>query len=283
MSLIFPSDLGSRYYLSIDFKAYRRSSPLDTTVSFVESSMVSSTRNSTLGASSRTGSDSIKLPLPATLVDSQSLNWSVESMNDVAEMVMAEKAGFNIGNIAQASVKGLSAAAATTGGLGAGVLKGLSTAAQQQAGLAMNPLLTVLFKHPEFKTHQFSWTFSPNSVEESETLKDIIETLRMASLPNNYGSIYGYPDMALIRYSNEEQMYKFQPAVITNVTTNYAPMGAPSFFAESKAPNMVTITMSFLEIILNTRESYGSTDKAKFLGGASSTSTTTSKSRSQIN
>lgn len=283
MSLIFPDDLGSRYYLSISFRSYRRSSPLDKVATFSEASHLLNLRQSTLGGSSRSGSDSIKLPLPATLVDSQSLNWSVESMNPVSENAFAEEAGLDVSNIGQMMVRGITGLAQSSGGILSGPVSGGATAALQQAGLAINPLLTVLFKHPEFRTHQFSWTFSPNSVKESETLKNIIETLRMASLPNNYGQLYGYPDMALIRYSNEEQLYKFQPAVITNVTSNYAPMGAPSFFAGTKAPNMVTLTISFLEIILNTRESYGSSDPAKFLSGRSSTSTTNQRTSSQIN
>lgn len=277
----FPKDLSSKYYLSIDFRAYSRTSPLDTRVSFSPSSLISNARNNSLGSSSRGGGDSIKLPMPATMVDSQSLNWSVESMNGVSELLYSNE-GSTWGKIGQVLGAGAATALQNMGGSLSGPASGVTGAALQQAGLAINPLLTVLFKHPEFRTHQFTWTLSPNSLEESKELKSIIETLRQASLPNNYGAFFGYPDIAMIRYSNQDQLYKFQPSVITNVTSNYAPSGTPSFFEGERYPNMVNLTISFLEIVLNTRESYGSMSPGDFFSVSSST-ITNNRTNNQLN
>lgn len=280
MSLVFPKDLSDRYYLSITFRAYSRPNPLTNKISLEPSKLVDArTSKYGFGSSSRSGSDSIRLPLPATMVDSQSLNWSVESMSHVVEHLMASG---DTNMIRDLGLVGMQKFFESSQGALGGLAGSASTAALQQAGLAMNPLLTVLFKHPEFRTHQFTWTFSPNSQQESITLKQIIETLRLASLPNNYGSYFGYPDMALIRYSNEDTLYKFQPSVITNVTSNYAPTGAPSFFEGDRAPNMVNLTISFLEVILNTRESYGSSNINNFFS-LNSSSKTTQKANNQIN
>lgn len=213
------------------------------------------------------------------MVDSQSLNWSVESMSHVIEQLAAN--GVGVETLKQLGLVGLQKFMETSQGALGGLTGSAAGAALQSAGLALNPLLTVLFKHPEFRTHQFSWTFSPNSADESNELKQIIETIRYASLPNNYGSYYGYPDLALIRYSNENQLYRFQPAVITNVTSNYAPTGVPSFFEGNRYPNMVNLTISFLEVILNTRESYGSNNPTNYFNNATS-STINTRSRNQI-
>ena len=68
----------------------------------------------------------------------------------------------------------------------------------QLGGLAQNPFLTVLFKSPTFKRHSFSWKLSPNSADESNTLRDIIQTFRSNMLPalspNVGGTLLTYPN-----------------------------------------------------------------------------------------
>lgn len=206
----------------------------------------------------------IKLPIPANLQDSQSLNWTVAEANKILDSGKEGDLGKLIGSV--------SAAAANALQQGGGILGDATAIALQSSGLAVNPALTVLFKHPEFKTHQFSWTFSPNNEAESNTLRGIIQTIKKASLPTSRagGSFFGYPNIVLMRLSNQDTTYSFQPCVITNVTTNFAPTGAPSFFAKNRHPNVVTLSISFLEIILNTRNNADGSNVVDGLSGLNS-------------
>jgi hypothetical protein len=193
------------------------------------------------------------------------LNWTVAEANKFLD---SAKEGDLKG-----IVSSIGASVANAVQNGGGVLGDATAIALQSSGLAVNPALTVLFKHPEFKTHQFSWTFSPNNEAESNVLRGIIQTIKKASLPTSQGggAFFGYPNMVLMRLSNQDTTYSFQPCVITNVTANFAPTGAPSFFAKNRHPNVVTLSISFLEIILNTRNNMGGGNVVDGLSGVGST------------
>jgi hypothetical protein len=149
----------------------------------------------------------------------------------------------NIANAAKGaalgSIVGAPKALASAAGIG-----GLVDQALQLTGLAQNPFLTVLFKQPEFKRHQFSWKLSPNNYRESNTLRDIISTIKSNMLPAMAPSAGG----TLLTYPIEEYLYKFKPCVIESMSVNYAPAGLPSFFKRTSAPTEVTLSLSLLEI-----------------------------------
>lgn len=270
--LKFPMDLSDKHYLSISFKKYSRPSPTVSTVSLVNSLL-----------SVGTGMDSIKLPVPANLVDSQSLNWQVqESPIGVAGEASLDY-GFGAGGITSradvlmagaASAKNVAGTALSVlgqrgsilqrvlGTIGGRIGPGAFDVGLQQAGLAINPVLTVLFKSPQFRQHSFDWKFSPKNRKESIILKSIIDTIKYASLPAAIaaGTFFEYPDIALIRLSDENTTYSFQPAVIQNITVNYAASGRPAFFAGNAGdthPAEISISIQFLEIILNTKNNAG--------------------------
>lgn len=279
MALKFPLDLSDKYYLSMNFKQYRRPSALSGQVFLQDAVNIGpiavNLQNIGIGGFGlpvpqlgiRGGAPSvgsgIKLPIPANLQDAQSLNWTVAEANKILD----SGASGDLGKL----VSSITGAAASEIEKGGGPLGDLASIALQSSGLAVNPALTVLFKHPEFKTHQFSWTFSPNNEAESSTLKSIINTIKQASLPTGGGAFFGYPNIVLMRLSNQDTTYSFQPCVITNVTAHYAPTGAPSFFAKNRHPNVVTLSISFLEIILNTRGNANGSNVVDGLSGLNST------------
>ena len=45
-------------------------------------------------------------------------------------------------------------------------------------GYALNPFQFMSFKQPNYKEFSFNWTLTPNSPQESETLKKIINQLK---------------------------------------------------------------------------------------------------------
>lgn len=201
---------------------------------------------------------SIKLPVPMPLVDSQSLRWSEESIpsggalaGNLSSSLLGLPTGSNYGNLGNVAGAELARFANRK-------TSNLFDYALQGAGLALNPLLTMMFKNPEFKKHQFSWAFSPNSRKESATLNSILKALKMASLPSTYagGVFFKYPNMLLMRLRDEKTTYTFKPAVINNITVDYAAGGRPSFFegdAGSTYPSNITLSLDLVEIILNTK------------------------------
>jgi len=254
MALKFPNDLPSKYHCSIQFYDYRRPDPFSSLM----------TLQQTIGP----GRDGIVLPLPAQLIDSQKLNWA-QTTAPVGEAVTDALQGdfggaFQAGAATLLSGAGTMAAASVgsdLSGMIAGAIGGAISdsvkVALQKAGLALNPVLTQQFNHPEFKSHQFSWKFSPDSIDESGTLESIIEAIKYNSLPDVSagGMFFNYPSIALIKmHTGPKELYKFKPAVINDITVNYAPTNTPAFHAGTSAPALVQVTISFIEIVLNTRK-----------------------------
>lgn len=258
--LKFPNNLPTKYYFSLSFYDYVRPDPFSSLM----------TLQAQIGEN---GEGNIILPLPAQLVDNQKLNWAQGGSTfgeAVTDLFQGDLAGAAIaGAVAGISNLGNFAGALTQGGGGQtglspqaaqGLANGVDATTKsilQKAGLALNPVLTQQFNHPDFKVHQFSWKLSPDSIDESGTLEAIIDLIKYNALPDVEagGMFFKYPSMALIKmHTGAKELYQFKPCVISDISINYAPSNTPAFFAGTAAPVSVQITITFLEIILNTRK-----------------------------
>lgn len=241
----FPLDLinsatGKNSYMNISFQRYQRRSIFTAPIFKTYSG--------------------IQLPIPANLTDSQSVSWNTQG---APAAVGAAIENFLKDN-PNSSTQGLSkleslldSGAAGIVGYGAdkinkilgntNVAQGLSI-----AGMAINPFLSVLFQHPNFKTHQFTWELYPRNVDESNTLVAIIMSLKSnmlpALVPSTGGIFMSYPNLAWISlYPRQEYLYSFKPAALVTTTVDYAPNG-PSFFKNSNAPTGIVLTLGFMEV-----------------------------------
>lgn len=246
----FPHDLinsttGRNSYINISFQRYQRRS-IFTAPIFKNYS-------------------GIQLPIPANLTDSQSVAWN---STGAGAAVGAAIEGFLKDN-PNSSTQGLSGqfkdklqsavTAAGNGLAGFGVdtlqrILGDNNVAQglSIAGVAINPFLSVLFQHPNFKSHQFTWELYPRNADESNTLVTIIMALKSnmlpALVPSTGGIFMSYPNLAWISlYPRQEYLYSFKPAALTTMTADYAPNG-PSFFKGTNAPTGIVLTLGFMEV-----------------------------------
>jgi hypothetical protein len=124
----------------------------------------------------------------------------------------------------------------------------------QPLGLAINPFLTVMFKEPTFKTHEFSWNLLAKDPEESRIITSIVNEFKWHMLPDvatsSSGTLLNYPSMVQVAfYSNDDFLYRFKPCAITNFSIDYAPASTPSFFKGSQnVPTEVKISLKLMEI-----------------------------------
>lgn len=254
MALTFPADLTERYYFDLKFKTYSRPSPYTGKVNL-----------GTPAAFAAGSSGNIRLPVPSNVIDTQRLAWqqgeNIGGLTEaVADGVTGEMDTFVGGLASQLGFIGSQLSSIIKNGIQTGALVNVGDAVAyglQRAGLSMNPVLTQMFKHPEFKEHSFTWRLAPESATESYILQQIVNTIKEQSLPDTVagGAFFSYPAIAMIQIhtGNNGSLYNFQPSVITSVSANYAPMGVPSFFAGTNAPTMVELSINLIEIILNTR------------------------------
>lgn len=136
--------------------------------------------------------------------------------------------------------------------------------AQAGLGVARNPYLAAVFEGVNFKSHNFSFTLTPRSQYESETLQGIIGIFRNAMLPtmSKLRYYYDYPKQFGITFMDESFLFDIKTSVLTQFDVNYHSKG-PSYHNVSgkKAPVEVTLNMNFLETVVRTSGDEGSTRK----------------------
>lgn len=191
----------------------------------------------------------INLPIPRKLNEMEILQWEPNSLLSLGASA-AYLSTFNQSASSQRAI--LSGIGRINRSLqGWGTLVGGAG-----LGLAVNPFLWMLFKTPDFKEFDLSWTLVANNPQESETIAGIIKYLKFHSLPTlNYNAFYGFPDIALIKFHPEDKFtFKMKPCAVMYVAVDYSGAGAPSFF-KNGAPTVVNLTLRLKEIELWTQNS----------------------------
>jgi len=162
----------------------------------------------------------------------------------------------------------------------------MAAAAASQFGVARNPHKVVLFDSVGFRTHSFSYQFTPKNRKESETLNQIIKlfkyhaspgmnptgTIKMDSinkiLPDNAKladitlsggkHFFRYPEFFKIEFHHPEFLFKIGESVLKTVDVNYHGGGSMSYArdtADTKpAPTQVNLSLSFQETDIITKE-----------------------------
>jgi hypothetical protein len=167
----------------------------------------------------------VRLPLPLQLLDHHAVKYDPKPMLPVESLVR----NFPI--------------AGPVGGW-------LIDTAQALTGLAPNEYHTILFDRPEFKTHELAFKLSPKSHEESEQIQKIFVVLNNATSPSLAlsGTLFRFPKVINISFRPRPGfLFKFKPAVITSVTTNFAPSGKKAFY-DSMYPESVHLVLRVTEI-----------------------------------
>ena len=178
----------------------------------------------------------IRLPIPKKLNDVQTLVWSPESGTSAAAGIL--------GGMISSSAAAAGSAIKTFGGA--------------YLGYAVNPLLFMTFQKPNYKEHSLSWSFTPNTEQESNTLVDIINYLKFNSLPKQVlgGGIYEYPNILFVKlFPDDTFTMRFRPCAVNGVSVDYNGAGVPSFF-KNGAPTVVNLTLQLTEIQLWDQTNY---------------------------
>lgn len=120
---------------------------------------------------------------------------------------------------------------------------------------AINPKKEVLFKGFGYREFSFRYTFSPKSALETETLKEIIETLRYYSLPEiSAGKLfYWFPAEFELTFMQGQKINPNIPRITTSVLrrvgVNYSPSGVWATLPDGH-PVAIELSLEFLELEL---------------------------------
>lgn len=198
----------------------------------------------------------IILPVPLQIIDSNKVVFEEKPLAQspiASGAIAAGQSALGASSNQGTSGAGDTAALGVLAAAGAAGPNALA-AASAASGYTPNQFMVVLMKGPAFKTYELSWKLAPKNPQESELLRKIILLIEKSQAPGFAASeaLFSFPkifQMALV--PNYSYLYRFKPAVIENVTVNYAGSGMPLFFADKEltgAPESVEIKLQFKEI-----------------------------------
>lgn len=194
------------------------------------------------------------LPIPAGITDANHVEYAAEALQDAGAAALAA---------ASAKDQGITEAAAMTAGIGAGAVASalgaavskmtgggkIGSTAEQLFGLTKNNFQVIMLKGPAYKKHEMNWKLAPKSQSESDKLKDMIIQLNNWTAPGimSGGAFFTFPKVFNISFVGTDYLYKFKPAVCTDVSVNYTASGVPSFY-KNGAPESINLKLSFWEL-----------------------------------
>jgi hypothetical protein len=187
--------------------------------------------------------NSVTLPFPRRLNDSEVIIW--EEWSGTAA----------IGQGLQA-VGQYIPGAGQIGQLASQLASGLDMAGTFSSQ-SVNPFQFMMFKRPNFKEHTLQWSLAPNTEQESETLKRIINTCKRAALPSGGRTdlMMRYPNICNVSFTPDDYLFKIKPCAIVSVQVDYTGAGMPSFF-KTGAPTIVNLSLQLKEIELWSKDNY---------------------------
>ena len=254
--LSFPDDLSNRYYIKFELSPYER---------------LNKAQRTTQNAGAHT---SIRLPIPANLVDSISLAYQdiglgvfggaafenrMDRLNQPAQNGQGE-----IMRHATAAAGGLADLIDDPGfmqavarRLASNIDPAVGAAFDLATGTAPNPHMAVSFQGVALKKYQFNWRLSPNNKRESDILHEVVRNLQASALPETRGKfMLTFPDVVEVTMV-PKNLFIFKPMMIDNISVNYAPSGSPSFFkgetsSYDRYPTEIELSISLREIDIHT-------------------------------
>jgi len=138
----------------------------------------------------------------------------------------------------------------------------------------VNPQETLSFTGVDLKNYTFSWDLFPSNTADTEQIQQIVQFLKNKSLPETEG-VQDVPSLsrAFLKYPSivslnllgvqEKHFQRFKRCMISNVTVDYGAGGGMPQIIKGGVPAAVTLSISFSEVQIHTRDDYRPTDGDK--------------------
>jgi hypothetical protein len=133
--------------------------------------------------------------------------------------------------------------------LGAGAAQVVGSETQRHTGNLINPNEYMAYQNTGMRSFTFSWTFLPDSLEESEQTTLIIKQFRKAAHATKLDLVnISVPDHLVVSFHGAADMIQLPPVVIESVNVSYNPNNT-SFFKQNNAPVEVGLSITLKEIV----------------------------------
>ena len=143
----------------------------------------------------------------------------------------------------------------------------VQTAVKAGFGYAINPIVDVLYSHPNLRTFNFDFNFAPRSADEANQVLAIIQTLRRHKAPEFVdgdifnGAFFLPPsefDITFVRnfgngYAINGSLPTISTCVLKDIVVNYTPEGQFVTFSDG-TPVHIQMSLQFTEVNIITRK-----------------------------
>ena len=158
-------------------------------------------------------------------------------------------AGAGLGYLGKLAKFGGSQAAALGGLIGAAGVGVVTDEYQRSTGKASNPHDYMAYQNTALRTFTYTYTFLPDSVEESKDVAEIIKQFRHAAHAERIDAVaLTVPEHVIVSHHGAGDMIQLPPLVIESVNVSYNPNNS-SFFMEGGNPVEVGLSVSLKEIV----------------------------------
>ena len=212
----------------------------------------------------------IYLPIPQQVTDSLTVGYAEDTLNPLqaAGMALAVKGITDPGKAAGAIGRMIDGA---TKGINKSDIDALTTVlagkAINQLGANVNPQslitrssgqilqsnLELLFSNVTLRTFPFVFDFTPRDPQEAQIVKDIIRTIKRATVAKKGGGLFiNSPDLFQFQYianGNQDHPFlnKFKVGVLENISVDYTASGTYSTYSD-KTPVHIRMSLTMKEI-----------------------------------
>lgn len=224
-----------------------------------------------LGKATEKSLDKVTLFMPTGIQNTDAVVYSEQNFAMMKGLLDLE-----VGAMVPGAMSGLAGAADSIAAMG-GVELNSEAALNAVTGVVTNPRKEQLFNDVNFRTFDFSFNFFPKSKSETELVAEIIKMFRFHahpevssnqvfySMPSEFqityvdlkypsnnpfqqvASLFGANSNAGVAAAPNQWLNKIGRCALTNVTTDYTPLGRLTSFANG-APAAITLTLQFTEL-----------------------------------
>ena len=158
-------------------------------------------------------------------------------------------AGAGLGQLGRLTKFGGSQASALGGLIGAAGVGVVTDEYQRSTGKASNPHDYMAYQNTALRTFTYTYTFLPDSLDESKEVAEIIKQFRHAAHAERIDAVaLTVPEHVIVSHHGAGDMIQLPPLVIESVSVSYNPNNS-SFFTEGGHPVEVGLSVSLKEIV----------------------------------
>ena len=231
------------------------------------------TSSDSLAPNIETPIETIFLPIPENIQDSNAVNWGADSLNGLAARGIGMSMGAigDNGNLFDAAKRVATEAAAFAGdltGISAGIRNSFIAAkavgaftnvnaqgvVTRQTGQVLNPNMELLFNNVTLRSFNFQFDLAPRDENESKVIRKIIRRFKKSMNAKNSCSqdlFIKSPDVFQLSYKtggrDHEFLNRFKPMALLNMAVNYTGSGTYATY-DNTAPVHMQLSLQFQEL-----------------------------------